>query len=85
MTITLDLQPEVERGPVAQAQARGVSLAEYVREIVTREAQVTETGPASEAKNLYEPFTPVRGLLSDEEIDSLFARSRSYLKIFSLF
>ena len=30
-----------------------------------------------EAKNLFELFAPVRGLLSDEEIDTLFARNRS--------
>jgi hypothetical protein len=78
MTITIDLQPEIERGLAAQAQARGVSLADYVQEIVSREARVSEATPAPlEAKNLFDLFDPVRGLLSDEEIDTLFARNRS--------
>ena len=32
---------------------------------------------ATEAKNLFELFAPVRGLLTDEEIDTLFARNPS--------
>ena len=78
MVITIDLQPEIERGLLAQAQAKGVSLTDYVQEIVVREARVGEAAEnASEAKNLFELFTPVRGLLTDEEIDTLFARNRS--------
>ena len=38
MTITLDLQPEVEIGLLSQATARGVSLDDYVKEIVVRES-----------------------------------------------
>jgi len=30
-----------------------------------------------EPKNLFELFAPVRGLLTDDEIDTLFARDRS--------
>jgi hypothetical protein len=33
MTITLTLQPEIEKGLLAQAAARGVSLANYLQEI----------------------------------------------------
>jgi Arc/MetJ-type ribon-helix-helix transcriptional regulator len=32
---------------------------------------------AGEPKNLFELFAPVRGLLTDQEIDTLFARNRS--------
>ena len=78
MVITIDLQPEVERGLLAQAQAKGVSLTDYVQEIVAREAHVSEAAEnASGAKNLFELFAPVRGLLTDEEIDTLFARNPS--------
>ena len=31
MTLTLDLQPEIERGLLAQAQAKGVPLADHCR------------------------------------------------------
>ena len=78
MMITIDLQPEVERDLLAQAQAKGVSLTDYVQEIVAREARAPEAAEnATEAKNLFELFAPVRGLLTDEEIDTLFARNPS--------
>jgi hypothetical protein len=38
MTVTLNLNPEVERGLVARAHARGVSLDEYLQELVAKEA-----------------------------------------------
>jgi hypothetical protein len=78
LTITLNLQPEIEKGLLAQAEAKGVSLTDYVQEIVTREVHVSESAPASEAKNLFDLFAPVRGLLTDEEVDTLFARNRSF-------
>ena len=36
MTVTLNLNPEVEKG--LMAQARGVSLDEYIQELVAKEA-----------------------------------------------
>ena len=42
MSIIVDLQPEIERGLLAQAHARGISLADYVKEIVAREAKTPE-------------------------------------------
>jgi hypothetical protein len=80
MTVTIELQPEIERGLLAQAQAKGLSLADYVREIVARQAQASEAlenPPPAEPKNLYELFAPVRGLLTDDEIDIMFARHQS--------
>jgi hypothetical protein len=38
MTVTLSLDPEVERGLLARAQALGVSLDDYLRDLVAREA-----------------------------------------------
>lgn len=38
MTVTLSLNPEVEKGLLARAQARGVSLDEYLQELVAKEA-----------------------------------------------
>ena len=75
MTITLDLQPEIEKGLLAQAQARGVSLTDYVQEIVTREARVSEPVGKPPARNLVELFEPLRGLFEDGELD--FSRNPS--------
>jgi len=53
MTVTLNLKPEVEKGLIARARERGVSLDDYLQEIVTREAGVPPSSPSStEAKNL---------------------------------
>ena len=76
MTITLDLRPDIERGLLAQAQAKGVSLNEYVQEIVTREAKPVENASGT-GQELMDIGARVRGLLTDEEVDSLFARNRS--------
>ena len=71
MTLTIDLQPEIESSLIAQAKARGVSLSDHAREILARASAVTipetreATSKAPEARNLYELFAPVRGLLTD--------------------
>jgi len=80
MTITLDLAPDVEQGLLVQARAKGVSITDFVEEIVKRQASqpaVSSPAPASQAENLYDLFDPVRGLLTDEEVETLFARNRS--------
>jgi hypothetical protein len=69
MTITLDLQPEIEQGLLAQAQARGVSLTDYVQEIVSREAHVSKAAaPARTGQELVDICARVRGLADDLDI-----------------
>ena len=74
MTLTIDLQPDIERGLIARAQAKGLSLSDYAQEILSREASPQETLPhlqnsAGQAANLYDLFAPVRGLLTNDEVD----------------
>ncbi len=38
MTVTLNLNPEVEKGLMERARARGVSLDDYIQELVAKEA-----------------------------------------------
>ncbi len=80
MTIILDLKPEIERGLLAQAEAKGISLTEHVNEIVAREAHVSvaegEASPRT-GQVLVDAFAEIRGLLTDEEIDTMFSRNRS--------
>jgi len=60
-----------------------VSLTGHAHEILAQASVVkvpeapAATGKAAEAKNLYELFTPVRGLLTHEEIDLYFSRTPS--------
>lgn len=79
MKITIDLQPEVERGLLARARAKGVSLTDFAQAVLTREVEAVPPvrGAAAEARNLYELFAPVRGLLTDDEIDRYFSRTPS--------
>jgi hypothetical protein len=79
MTITLDIQPEIEKGLLAQATARGVSLADYLQEIVAREAYVASDPAPQQAtgQQLVDACAKVRGLLTDEEVDALFSRNPS--------
>jgi hypothetical protein len=46
MTVTLDLNPEIEEGLLAQARERGISLSEYLQEIVAGQARSIANGPA---------------------------------------
>ena len=77
-TITLDLQPEIEEGLLVRATARGVSLNGFVTEIVVREARVSpEPGRRRTGQESIDAGAKVRGLLTDEEVDTLFSRSPS--------
>jgi hypothetical protein len=38
MNVTLSLNPEVERGLMARAHARGLSLGDYLQELIAKEA-----------------------------------------------
>lgn len=61
------------------AKSRDVSLADAAQEVLAREVGTiprSETA-APQAKNLYDRFTPVRGLLTDEDIDRYFGRTPS--------
>ncbi len=51
MTITLDLNLEVEKSLSAQAQERGVSLSDYLQEIVTRKARLSVPSPSATTAN----------------------------------
>lgn len=77
ITIILELQPDVERGLLEQAQARGVSLTQYVEEIVLREAKRREPSERRTGQDLVDASQSVRGLLTDAEVDALFSRSPS--------
>ncbi len=80
MTITLDLQPDIERGLLAQAQAKGVSLAAFAQEVLAREAKAAQPHPrpTGTGQDLIDACAKVRGLLTDEEVETLFSRTPSF-------
>ena len=80
MTLTVDLRPEVEAELARQAAAQGRPLEAYAATLLEEAAHVPESaklGAPGKASNLVELFAPVRGLLTDEEIDHLFSRNPS--------
>jgi hypothetical protein len=50
MTVTVDLNPEIAKGLMAQARERGVSLADYLQEIVTRQARLATASRTANGK-----------------------------------
>lgn len=78
MSITLDLTPELEQALRLQAEAQGLPLSDYVGRIVEREAGLaSELSPRPTGQALVDACAKVRGLLTDDEVDVLFSRSRS--------
>lgn len=88
MTLTIDLQSEIGRNLLAQAQAKGISIADFAKEVLMHAAEPVgakrgageQQGAAlspPQAANLYDLLAPVRGVLTDEEIDQYFARTPS--------
>lgn len=78
MTVTLDLNPEVEKSLVAQAHKRGVSLYDYLQEIVTRAARLSAAPPsAMKADNLSDLLlnSPFAGANLDLERSQDYPRS----------
>ena len=60
MTLTLNLNPEVEQGLRARAEARGVSLDAYLHELVTKEAGLPA---AAEPSPIHKRFDNLSDLL----------------------
>jgi hypothetical protein len=78
MSLTLELSPEIESELRAQARAKGVSVADHVQDLISRESGVATSlsSPPLTGQQFVDAFDPVRGILTDEEIDSMFARNR---------
>ena len=60
MNVTLSLNPEVEKGLMARAHARGISLDEYLKDLVAREAGVPV---AAETPPFHKPVDNLSDLL----------------------
>ncbi len=54
MNVTLNLNPEIEKGLLARAHARGVSLDDYLQELVARAAGLPPFADAQPATKRFE-------------------------------
>lgn len=52
MTVTIELPPDIEAGLLAQAQAEGLDVAEYVRDLVRK--QLATANPTTYLRPPYE-------------------------------
>jgi hypothetical protein len=78
MNVTLNLKPEVEKGLMARAHARGVSLDDYLQELVTKEAGLTV---AAEPRPIQKRFDNLSDLLLNSPLaraDLDLERSKDY-------
>jgi hypothetical protein len=89
MTITVEIKPAVQAELARQAAAQGRPLEAYAASLLEDAAHVptewlppggfptSEKSRVAKASNLMELFEPIRGLLTDEEVDTLFSRNPS--------
>jgi hypothetical protein len=66
VNVTLNLEPEVEKGLMARARARGVSLDNYLQELFTKEAGLPAAAEPRPIQNRFDN-------LSDLLLNSPFA------------
>jgi hypothetical protein len=59
MTVTLELEPELEQGLLTQAHERGVSVNAYLQEIVSKQVRAAAAPPAPKGEI---PELPIRHL-----------------------
>jgi hypothetical protein len=71
VTITLDIRPETQDELARQAAARGLELEVFAAGLVKKAAHDVSARPTSSvtAKDMVEPFAPLRGLNLDFERD----------------
>jgi hypothetical protein len=68
MTVTIELPADIEAGLLAQAQAEGLDVADYVRNLVQKEiaanahVQLQPAQPMQKKKRLSELFAALRGV-----------------------
>jgi hypothetical protein len=68
MTVTVNLDTEVEKGLMARARARGISLDEYIQELIAKEAGIPVAAEPRSTDNRFDN-------LSDLLLNSPFARA----------
>ncbi len=76
MALTIELNPELERTLAARAEAKGVSLEDFVLEVLSREAIEASVPSGRSGRELVLLCARVRGLADDLDLqrDSSLAR-----------
>lgn len=77
MNLTLDIKPEVQAELARKAAAQGRAVEAVAAALLEEAVHLPAAAPKTSAKDIVKLFEPVRGLLTDEEIDVMFSRNRS--------
>ena len=78
MILRVELRPEVQAELARQAAAQGRVVEAYAASLLEEAPHLPPfRTTATQAKDLVELFEPIRGLLTDEEIDRIFSRNPS--------
>jgi hypothetical protein len=81
MTITVDIRPEVQAELARQAAAHGRALEAHAASLLEDAVHLPPERPHSRTgQELIDACSKVRGLLTDEEVDTLFSRKPSFAR-----
>ena len=81
MTITVDIRPEVQAELARQAAAQGRALEAHAASLLEDAVHLpVEWRPERTGQELIDACAKVRGLLTDEEVDTLFIRKPSFAR-----
>jgi hypothetical protein len=81
MSITVDVRPEVQAELARQGAAQGRALEDCAASLLEDAANVPpERLPRRAGQELIDASAKVRGLLTDEEVDTLFSRKPSFAR-----
>jgi hypothetical protein len=81
MSITVDIRAEAQAELARQAAAQGRALEAYAASLLEAAAHVPPQQPSQRTgQELIDASAKVRGLLADEEVDTLFRRTSSFAR-----
>ena len=69
MSLTLELEPEVESALSTLAAASGTSVSEYIADIVIRQSAIAKPPNDDLPESFVELCAPIRALFKDGELD----------------
>ncbi len=82
MTITVDIRPEVQAELARQAAAHGRALEAHAASLLEEAVHASVEPPHQQrtGRELIDACAKVRGLLTDEEVDTVFSRTSSFAR-----
>jgi len=81
VTVTIDLAPELQAELARQAATHGRAIEAYAASLLEDAVHMrSEPAPVRTGQALIDACAKVRGLLTDDEVDTLFSRNPSFAR-----